>query len=55
METIYTLWQLAGDPDLLAIPVHCGGGSPQHPHCPVQQELRGGEREGSDQRHHHQN
>ena len=31
--------QLAGSPDLLAVPVHCGGGAAQHSHCSVQQEL----------------
>ena len=27
--------QLAGSPDLLAVPVHCGGGATQHSHCSV--------------------
>ena len=36
---IFPLLQLAGCTDLLAVPVHCGGGATEHPHCPVQQEL----------------
>ena len=47
--------QLAGCPDLLAVPVHCSGGTIEHPHCPVQQELYGGHRESSDKLHSHQN
>ena len=49
------LLQLAWCPDLLAVHVHCGGGPAQHPHCSVQQELRGGDRESSDQCHPHSN
>jgi len=34
-----TFTQLAGCPDILAVPVHCDSGFAEHPDCPVQQEL----------------
>ena len=39
LEMIMCSPELAGSPDLLAVPVHCGGGAAQHSHCSVQQEL----------------